>query len=245
MNKQQGIVWAPLLIIIGVVVVAGFAGYILIRTNGVDDSENQNVAVVNQVGDNSNRNTNSATNAIRSANSSATANTNQTTNTNASVNTNTAANTNTVRNTNTATDPTAGWKTYTNTLVHFTLKLPEHWSPVSEFDGRTLPYEGNYELSSFQDTSINSANTSLLIQACSLRAPFNCAQHTLKDWKTFSGFSPISDPQLQVEGFEVGRDSSGNINYVRESDSYYIYAYPSKDAETRVQSFLSTFQFTD
>lgn len=112
MKNQQGIVWAPLLIIIGAVVVAGFTTYFLIQNNNSAEPENTNVAVVSQ--ENSN------------TNSSEIVNTNQAANNNASVNTNT----NTVSNTNTTTDPTAGWKTYTDTTYGFSIKYPQDLTVV-------------------------------------------------------------------------------------------------------------------
>lgn len=49
MNKLRGIVWAPLLIVIGTLAVAGIAGYVLVQTSGTNEAKNgnMNIAVVN------------------------------------------------------------------------------------------------------------------------------------------------------------------------------------------------------
>ncbi len=57
MKYRQGIVWAPVLIIIGAVVVAGFTTFFLIQANQ-SDNENVNVALANQANSNLSVNTN-------------------------------------------------------------------------------------------------------------------------------------------------------------------------------------------
>lgn len=54
-------------------------------------------------------------------------------------NTNTSLNINSVvnQNTNIATDPTAGWKTYTNSQFSFQVKYPPTWNVVAETTNRT------------------------------------------------------------------------------------------------------------
>lgn len=89
MKNRQGIIWLPLLMIIGAVVVAGFVGYFLIQANG-SGNENMNVAVLDQVNNNASVN----------ANTNSSVNTNQVANNNANVNTNTPVNTNTTTNQN-------------------------------------------------------------------------------------------------------------------------------------------------
>ncbi len=128
MKNRQGIVWAPVLIIIGAVIVAGFATYFLIQNSNSDESKNTNIVVVNQAINNTNTisNTNSATN------------TNQVANNNASVNTNTTV------------DVTQDWKTYTNSHYSasgdsYTIKYPKDWR-VSDFDPqyvRIVPPNGD------------------------------------------------------------------------------------------------------
>jgi cytoskeletal protein RodZ len=117
MKHQRGIVWVPILIMVGVVFVTGIATYLLIQASAGNKAENKNTNVADV--NNTNGNINSAIN------------TNQTTNNNASINTNTAANTNTVSNTNAATGPTAGWKTYTNTSYGYSIRYPKDYS-ISE-----------------------------------------------------------------------------------------------------------------
>lgn len=112
MKNQQGIIWAPILIMLGVVVVTGVGAYLLIQAGNTSQNNNANVAVVNQT--NSNANTNSATN------------TNQVVNNNASV------------NTNTATESTAGWKTYTNSTFGYQMKYPADYSAKDASKGSTL-----------------------------------------------------------------------------------------------------------
>lgn len=126
MKNQQGIVWAPILIIIASVVVAGVAGYFLFKAGNSSQTEksNENVATVNRANGN--------------ANTNIVANTNQVENKNASTNIDTAVNTNTVSNTNVA-DPTVGWKTYSNTENGFSFKHPADWTPKTIND----PYYNN------------------------------------------------------------------------------------------------------
>jgi len=112
MKNQQGIIWAPIMIIVATVVVAGIAGYFLFKAGNTKETENQNVAVVNLANNNTTANLNTPT----------ATNTNQVANNNASVNTNTAA------------DPTAGWKTYTNEAFHYTVKYPTDYQPGGTVD---------------------------------------------------------------------------------------------------------------
>lgn len=121
MKNQQGIVWTPVLIMIGVVAVTGVAAYLLIQAGNTNETENNNanVAVVNQANNNANEN----------VNTNSSASTNQVANNNASVNTNTTVNTNATSNSNSTTDPTAGWKTYTNTTYDYSIKYPSQYSP--------------------------------------------------------------------------------------------------------------------
>ena len=159
-------------------------------------------------------------------------------------NTNAVVNVNKDINSNISIDVTADWKTYTNTKIHFSMKLSPEWNPVSEYDGRMLSLSGENDLSSFSQTEGSPTETSLLIQACALKPPYNCAQHTLREFKSFSGFTSVTDSDVQVSGFEVGRVPEGGLHYLRQSDEYYIYAYPSQSAEKKVQAMLSTFAFT-
>lgn len=99
MKNQRGIIWAPILIMVGVLAVTGVATYMLFQAGNTNNTDNVNVAVANQV------------------------------NNNVVVNTNTVANTNTVSNTNAVTDPYAGWKTYTNTVSEYSFRYPSDWTP--------------------------------------------------------------------------------------------------------------------
>lgn len=74
MNNRQGIVWAPILIIVATILVAGVSGYFLYKAGKTDESKNTN-AVVNQTNNNvsTNLNTNVATNTNQMANSNANA----------------------------------------------------------------------------------------------------------------------------------------------------------------------------
>lgn len=100
MKNKQGIVLAPLLIIIGAVIVAGFTTYMLIQNSGGTKSENENITVVNQA--NTNSNTNSTTDTNQVANNNA--------NTNASKNINTP-----ITQPLTPKSVPAGWKTFLST----------------------------------------------------------------------------------------------------------------------------------
>lgn len=104
MKNRQGVVWAPALIMVAVVVVAGVASYFLLQASKSENS-NTNVAVVNQTNESANSN----------------------------VNTNTTANTNSVSNTNTTADPTASWKTYTNTTNNYSIQYPPSWKVSEEW----------------------------------------------------------------------------------------------------------------
>lgn len=163
-------------------------------------------------------------------------------NTNVTVNANSNTNVSTNANTN-STVSTTSWKKYTNTKVAYTIKLPEAWNPISEFSGGPLDLVGNDEMVSFEETDSTSPDISLIIQACSRSAPYNCTNRTLQDWKTHVGFVSSTDAALSVSGFTAGRGSSGESYYVRESDRYFIFAYGGKVAEKSVQSILSTFTF--
>lgn len=133
MNKQQGIVWAPLLIIIGAVVVSGIVAYAVIQTNNSRETENANGTVNNSVVNRANTNVATNTNVNAIANTNATANTNRTINVNAASNTNGTANTNSIVNSNTSTNTntvaidTTNWKTYTSTTYHFSFRYPSDW----------------------------------------------------------------------------------------------------------------------
>lgn len=119
MKNQQGIVLAPVLIMIGVVVVTGVAAYFLIQAGGTDQTKNSNVnvAIVNQT--NANVNTNSAVNTNQVANNNSSVNTNTT------VNTNSVSNTNSTTNTNTAPSQPKGVQNgvYYNSKYKFSVKL--------------------------------------------------------------------------------------------------------------------------
>ncbi len=54
MKKQQGIIWAPVLIMVVVIVATGIFAYMLIKTGNTNKFENTNAVVVNQMNDNSN-----------------------------------------------------------------------------------------------------------------------------------------------------------------------------------------------
>lgn len=119
MKNRQGIIWAPILIIVATILVTGVSGYFLYKAGNTNESKNTNVGVVNQANNN----------IAGSLDTNVAINTNQTVNSNASINTNTAANTNTVSNANTATDPIAGWRTYTNSQYKISFKHPADWTP--------------------------------------------------------------------------------------------------------------------
>lgn len=70
MKNRQGIIWAPVLIVIATVVVAGVAGYFLFKAGNTNESKNTNV-VVNQVNNNASVNTNSTTNTNTVSNTNA------------------------------------------------------------------------------------------------------------------------------------------------------------------------------
>jgi len=59
MKNNQGIIWAPALIMVGAVVVAGFATYFLIKNNTGDTRENVNLVIISNLNTNT---TNSNTN---------------------------------------------------------------------------------------------------------------------------------------------------------------------------------------
>lgn len=63
MKNRQGIVWAPVLIMLGIVVVTGVTIFWLIRAGNTNESSSVNIAVVNQTNNNSStRNLNTPTN---------------------------------------------------------------------------------------------------------------------------------------------------------------------------------------
>jgi hypothetical protein len=81
---------------------------------------------VQELGKNENANVNSVV--VTNKNVNAAVNTNSVANANVVVNTNVPVNTNQATNTNTVVDPTAGWKTYTNTSIGYTVKYPPTWN---------------------------------------------------------------------------------------------------------------------
>lgn len=117
MNKQQGIAWVPLFIIIGVVVVAGIVTYAVIQTNKSNEVKNSNTAITNATVNRTN------------------------TNTTANTNVNAVANTNDTINTNTSTVP-ADWKTYTNDEHRYTFQYPNDWEIYVSND-QLNPIEGS------------------------------------------------------------------------------------------------------
>ncbi len=167
MHKRQGIIWAPVLIIIATVGVAGIATYFLIRAGNTNPSENgnTNVAVVNQANNNAtaNLNTNDATN------------TNQVVNNNASANTNTTVNTNTVSNTNAAIDPYTGWETLLNEPYDVQFRYPNTYFVSSNHYGVTDPAKA--EAFFFRKTSTNYNGVPTLDVSANLTLP---AGQTLK-----------------------------------------------------------------
>jgi len=146
--------------------------------------------------------------------------------------------------TNTSTDATAEWKTYTNNKIGYSIKLPTGWNPVSEFDGSTVPFEGTNDMVTFSKFGSAGVDTSFVVQACSLVAPYTCNYHSVQDWKTQMGFTPSTAANLSVSGFDVGRDSSGRLNYLQSNTKNFVYIYVSQAAEKKVQDILSTFTFT-
>jgi hypothetical protein len=105
MNKQRGIVWAPLLIIVGVIVVVGIVAYAVIQgknENSKGSTSSTNTAIVNR----------SNVNIV------------------ANQNTSTAANTNTSINTNSTDSATD--LTYANSDLGISFTYPSAWGPTDE-----------------------------------------------------------------------------------------------------------------
>lgn len=129
MKNQQGIVWTPVLIMIGVVVVTGVVAYIMFNTNKASESENTNVAVVNQTHNNANGNLN----------------------TDVATNTSTISNANarTSANVNWANDVIAGWEAYVNTSSGFSFSYPSDWF----FGGNC--YGKDVDIQTCDDVSVN------------------------------------------------------------------------------------------
>lgn len=236
-NQQQGIIWAPVLIIIGVVVVAGIATYMLIQAGSTDQTENGNVnvAVVNRVSNNANEN----------INTNETTNTNQVTNINAGVNTNSTGNTNTASNTNTATGPTAGWKTYTNSEFEVTFKYPTDWSITS--DAVTTP--GGDSSNRVLDASIRSSDgdtMSLTVNppGVGLRNPWKNFITTMASGKIIIVREEVvdrSDEYADTETYSI---------YVRDlPNTFIVFTYreavESQEFDLLAKQILATFTFTN
>jgi hypothetical protein len=142
-------------------------------------------------------------------------------------------------------DPTADWKTYSNTKIAYTIKMPQSWSPVAEFDGSPLPLEGDKAMVTFSDTTNRTIDMGVRLQACSIVAPYSCAYHSQQDWRSNVNFTAVTDRTFLVNDFDVGRDSTGALYYVRGNSQYFVYVYISAAAEKKVQTILSTFTFTE
>lgn len=157
-HQRQGIVWAPVLIMIGVVVVTGIAAYMLIQVGSSNQSENENtnVAVVNKANSKANEN----------VNTNSSANTNQVANNNASVNTSTTTNTNTVSNANTTADPYAGWETLLNEPYDVEFRYPNTYFVSSNHYGVGDPAKA--EAFFFRKTSTNYNGVPTLVVSANL-----------------------------------------------------------------------------
>lgn len=234
MKNRQGIVWAPVLIIVATIVVAGVAAYMLIRAGNTNDIKNQNVVVVNQANNNTtgNLNTNVATN------------TNQVANSNAGSNTNATTNTNTVSNTNTTADPTAEWRTYSNSEFGVAFKYPTDWSVT--VDAVTTP--GGDPSNRVLGVSIRSTygdTMELTMNPPGIGLP--------NPWKNYT--ATVINGKIKIVREEVV-DRSGEYAdtemysiYVRDlPNTFIIFTYrsaiESKDFDSLAKQILASFTFT-
>jgi hypothetical protein len=226
MKNRLGIVWAPILIMVVAVVVAGVAAYYMFQASK-PDTENTNVAMVNQA--NENINTNSSVN------------TNQVTNTNTVVNTNTTVNTNTASNTNATTDPYAGWKTYTDTEYTFTFRYPPDQSVVKETNNLTSDNGVAFVVRA------NDRSTDITIYPTGTNQPTPAPGAT----KTATTVGAVSAEKVQYqinnEDFCYYRLLSGPSNWAIGSQNNFAYVnFQLGCNETAVQQrILSTFKFTN
>lgn len=220
MKNQRGIVWAPLLIIIGVVVVAGIAGYVLIQTNGTSESENsnENVAVVNQK--NNNSNTNPTPNANRTVDSNSSTNSNQTANVNTSTNTNTQ---------NTDTTPSTNQESFVLSEIGMTISFPENYTLAKNSEknrrGSYAAYQfqisGNpspklYEIQLFSSASIAEceARDVCFFGDYPTTARYNGQKAALENGSSYEGFELKS---FNGRSYLVGTHRVvGDIGYLRE-----------------------------
>jgi len=230
MKKQQGFVWAPLLIIIGGVVVAGFATYYMFQASK-PDTENVNVAVVNQANNNSGTNFN----------------TNSASNTNQVANTNTVVNTNAVSNTNTATDPTAGWKTYKNKEYKYSIDLPSNWTLVSAFDGKEIDPEqlaGSYNF--FGIKARENSGKGFTIEVCTMGTVTDCAPNNTAQWRQNKDIEKEESVKLGEESFtRITLQNDPSVWYITEYGNYFYEVRIQEPTNAEIPQVLSTFQFTN
>ncbi len=247
MNKQRGIVWAPLLIIIGVIVVAGIVTYAVIQTNSTNRSENTNainVAVVNQSNVNGavNRNTNSSANVNLGVNNNATSNINDTTSTNATVNTNSTANINAPTNTNAAPIDTTSWKTYSSITYHFSFRYPSDWK-ITEGENNNP-----YNIQVFSAGSGYDGNLgSIIFWPDNARAPQTEITYT-KSTVTYGGVTATqSDAIDKATGKPAYRDLVFTSQPSGWGYQHGIYIFPANtDGSYAIQTkILETLQFTN
>lgn len=220
MNKQQGIAWAPLLIIVTVIAVAGVLGYVIIQGNDSVDSDSTNVTTVNSA-------VNENTNTVKSESTNVIANVNTVVNTNSAANVNSAANTNSDVNTNTAPDPTTGWETYESTELGFSLSLLDGWyvDEVRSSENEIVFTDG---LASEVREAVRSENTALSIEEYA---------------QTLPGYGSMSDIVFQgLPAKRVIQDGIGNGYIVVQKDDR-MFALTVGRMESN--GMLDTFQFID
>ncbi len=145
---------------------------------------------------------------VQNQNTVGVANANSSGNTNAVPNTNITINTNTSSNTNTAADLTAGWRTYSNSVAHFTMKYDPGWTTQG-----TENLQTNFGPNS---TSLMFTSVAVTKDTISQNGDYACVQTQIG--------SGASDYQLS--GGSVVATLSDGLKLYQEKKTYQGKEYP-------------------
>lgn len=143
----------------------------------------------------------------------------------------TNTNSTTNQNTNTTTDPTAGWKTYTNTQLKYSIKYPSDWSIGLETDKQTtISGAGNGTPFTAPSVSITTSEPD---------QPSSCL---LKE----EAVTVLGESRLrQTQG--CGYAGSNIATFIKKGSAYFSVSW-TEDVSAAYPTYdlmLSTFTFTD
>jgi hypothetical protein len=179
-------------------------------------------------------------------------NVNAGTNANTNLNTNTAVNTNATSNVNAVAGPTAGWKTYTNTSLGYSVQYPTTWDIHTCSDVLTVwfgtvkvPCQSEGGAGDFVvqplDASFNLATT--------LASDKADMATSVQSTVTVSGVTATrltGEGKADVNGYFPNGYYKDEV-FLKHGDTYYLLMFmkdgPTKQYVSEFNNFLSTFKF--